>query len=190
MLSHRNLMSQTMNYLADVDVIDPGDCMIHAAPLSTEAGSTVCLTWHAEPTTSSHYPAGLTWARRWASRTLARLHVLLCADHGHKLINTPNVTQVDLSNLKTIVYGGAPMYLEDVKRALDLLGPKLVEIYGQGEAPMTITLRNISIGIEITHAGSTGSDRRGFPAPTWRSGRVGLHDAAAGETGEVSAAMW
>src|SRR3546814_10792440 len=44
-----------------------------------------------------------------------------------------------LSNLKTIVDGGAPMYLEDVKRALDVLGPKLVQIYGQGEAPMTIT---------------------------------------------------
>ena len=31
------------------------------------------------------------------------------------------------------------MYLADVKRALDVLGPKLVQIYGHGEAPMTIT---------------------------------------------------
>ena len=40
---------------------------------------------------------------------------------------------------KTIVYGGAPMYLADLKRALELFGPKLYHLYGQGESPMTIT---------------------------------------------------
>jgi acyl-CoA synthetase (AMP-forming)/AMP-acid ligase II len=46
----------------------------------------------------------------------------------------------DISGIKTIVYGGAPMYIEDVKHALKVLGPKLVQIYGQGESPMTITV--------------------------------------------------
>jgi acyl-CoA synthetase (AMP-forming)/AMP-acid ligase II len=32
------------------------------------------------------------------------------------------------------------MYIEDIKRALSVLGPKLVQIYGQGESPMTITV--------------------------------------------------
>jgi long-chain acyl-CoA synthetase len=31
------------------------------------------------------------------------------------------------------------MYLEDLLRAMDVVGPKLAQIYGQGEAPMTIT---------------------------------------------------
>jgi long-chain acyl-CoA synthetase len=31
------------------------------------------------------------------------------------------------------------MYLADCKRALELLGPKLYNLYGQGESPMTIT---------------------------------------------------
>ena len=31
------------------------------------------------------------------------------------------------------------MYVEDCLRALERIGPKLVQIYGQGEAPMTIT---------------------------------------------------
>ena len=31
------------------------------------------------------------------------------------------------------------MYVEDCQRAIDILGPKLVQIYGQGESPMTIT---------------------------------------------------
>ena len=31
------------------------------------------------------------------------------------------------------------MYVEDCQRALALLGSKLIQIYGQGESPMTIT---------------------------------------------------
>jgi acyl-CoA synthetase (AMP-forming)/AMP-acid ligase II len=43
------------------------------------------------------------------------------------------------ANLKTIVYGGAPMYLADSLRAIDLFGPRLYQLFGQGESPMTIT---------------------------------------------------
>ena len=43
------------------------------------------------------------------------------------------------ANLRTIVCGGAPMYVEDALKALDRFGPRLAQIYGQGEAPMTIT---------------------------------------------------
>jgi long-chain acyl-CoA synthetase len=41
--------------------------------------------------------------------------------------------------IKTIVYGGGPMYLADLAQALDTFGPRLVQIYGQGECPMTIS---------------------------------------------------
>jgi len=42
-------------------------------------------------------------------------------------------------NLKTIVYGGAPMYVADLLRAIELFGPRLYQLYGQGESPMTIS---------------------------------------------------
>jgi long-chain acyl-CoA synthetase len=42
-------------------------------------------------------------------------------------------------NLKTLTYGGAPMYVADCLRAIDLFGPRLYQLLGQGEAPMTIT---------------------------------------------------
>jgi long-chain acyl-CoA synthetase len=47
---------------------------------------------------------------------------------------------IDPTNIRTIVWGGAPMYVEDALKALDRLGPRLAQIYGQGEAPMTITV--------------------------------------------------
>jgi acyl-CoA synthetase (AMP-forming)/AMP-acid ligase II len=49
------------------------------------------------------------------------------------------IAAADLSHLKTIVYGGAPMYLADLEDALAVFGPRLAQIYGQGESPMTIT---------------------------------------------------
>jgi long-chain acyl-CoA synthetase len=41
--------------------------------------------------------------------------------------------------IRTIVYGGGPMYVADIRRALDVMGHRFVQIYGQGESPMTIT---------------------------------------------------
>jgi long-chain acyl-CoA synthetase len=43
-------------------------------------------------------------------------------------------------NIRTVIYGGAPMYVEDARKALDRFGPRLAQIYGQGESPMTITV--------------------------------------------------
>jgi long-chain acyl-CoA synthetase len=43
------------------------------------------------------------------------------------------------AGIKTIVYGGGPMYLADIIEAVDWFGPVFVQIYGQGECPMAIT---------------------------------------------------
>ena len=41
--------------------------------------------------------------------------------------------------IRTIVYGGGPMYLADIRDAIATMGQRFVQIYGQGESPMTIT---------------------------------------------------
>ena len=52
---------------------------------------------------------------------------------------TPALAGAPLSGLKTIYYGGGPMYVNDLLRAIRRFGPRLIQIYGQGGAPMTIT---------------------------------------------------
>jgi long-chain acyl-CoA synthetase len=54
-----------------------------------------------------------------------------------RLIDARRDCNVD--NIRTLVWGGAPMYGEDALRALDRFGPRLAQIYGLGECPMTIT---------------------------------------------------
>jgi fatty-acyl-CoA synthase len=45
----------------------------------------------------------------------------------------------DLSSLRTVLYGAAPMSRDRLVQALDLLGPVFVQFYGQSEAPNTVT---------------------------------------------------
>ena len=55
------------------------------------------------------------------------------------MIDHPAVDQYDHSSLRSVIYGGASMLAEDLKKAIQKLGPCLVQLYGQGESPMTIT---------------------------------------------------
>jgi long-chain acyl-CoA synthetase len=54
-----------------------------------------------------------------------------------RLVDAPG--DCNAQNVRTIVWGGAPMYGEDALCALDRFGPRLAQIYGLGECPMTIT---------------------------------------------------
>ncbi|MBI4199395.1 MAG: AMP-binding protein [Chloroflexi bacterium] len=55
------------------------------------------------------------------------------------LLTGPAREEYDLSSLHTIIYGGAPMYTEPLLQAIRAFGNIFVQIFGQGEAPMTIT---------------------------------------------------
>ena len=56
-----------------------------------------------------------------------------------RLVDHAEAQGLDGTGFKTIVYGGAPMYLADIRRALRVMGPRFVQIYGQGETPMVAT---------------------------------------------------
>ena len=189
MLTHRNLMSMTMNYLADVDSVLPTDSIIHAAPMSH--GSGIYGLPHVARAANTVVPVSggfdvaetLSLIEHWPGATFFFAPTMVT-----RLINAPNIRSADLSNLKTVIYGGAPMYLEDVKRALEILGPKLVEIYGQGEAPMTITGLPKHVYIDTEHPrweeriGSTGFPRTDVEVRTVDEDG---NDVAVGEPGEV-----
>src|SRR4029453_7090379 len=72
-------------------------------------------------------PSRLTYSSyRWlAAPTMVR-----------RLVEEARKSGATGDGIKTIVYGGGPMYLADIKEALSVLGPRFVQIYGQGESPM------------------------------------------------------
>lgn len=139
-LTHRNLLAMTLNYYADVDRPEPGGSILHVAPISHGSG-----LWNfpmlARGVTqvfpdSGRYdvPEMVGLLRRWPDAT-----VFLAPTMVKRLIDHPAVAEIRPGEIRTITYGGAPMYVNDLKKSLDLLGNVMVQLYGQGESPMTIT---------------------------------------------------
>ncbi len=100
-----------------------------------------------------------------------------CLDH-------PATKTADVSSLETIVYGAAPMAATRLREALDVFGPVFLQLYGQAEAPATVTtLRKEEHDPTRPHL--FGSCGRPLPGVT-----VELHDdddneVAVGEVGEI-----
>jgi long-chain acyl-CoA synthetase len=138
MLTHRNLAVMTLNYFVDFDRIAAGDCVLHAAPMSHGSGlwmlpHVAAGACNVVSESGGFEPAEIfSLIERWPGLTLfaAPTMVRRLTEHGG---------ETDTANLKLITYGGAPMYVEDTVAALDRFGPKLAQLYGQGESPMTIT---------------------------------------------------
>lgn len=139
-LSHRNLLAMTLNYYADVDRPQPGGSILHVAPISHGSGlwNFPLLARGAVQVfpDSGRYEvpemAGLL--RRWPDAT-----IFLAPTMVKRLIDHPVAADFRPGEIRTISYGGAPMYVSDLKTSLDLLGNVMVQLYGQGESPMTIT---------------------------------------------------
>jgi long-chain acyl-CoA synthetase len=138
MLTHRNLAQASFAYLTDVDPAAPGDSVLHAAPMSHGSGLYMMahvarMAVNVVPESGGFEPDEIFQLfAHWRSMSMfaAPTMVKRMVDYGG---------DIDPASIRTIVYGGAPMYVEDALKALDRFGPRLAQIYGQGEAPMTIT---------------------------------------------------
>ena len=141
MLTHGNLLGMSMNFYAD---IAPGfscrDVILHAAPLSHGSGlyglpnigkgatNVILASKSFDPPLVFRSIEKYRVTNMFAAPTMIKM-----------LIDHPDVDRCDLSSLRALNYGGAPMLREDLKKAIRKLGPCLVQLFGQGESPMTIS---------------------------------------------------
>jgi long-chain acyl-CoA synthetase len=140
MLTHRNLMTMGLTYFVDVDPIEGRDAIVYGAPMSHGAGiyaipHVMAGARHVVPASGGFDPAEMFEL----ARTVGRLSMFAAPTIVKRLVDHAEATGADGSGFKTIVYGGAPMYLADIQRAVRIMGQRFVQIYGQGESPMVIT---------------------------------------------------
>jgi long-chain acyl-CoA synthetase len=187
-LTHGNLMAMTLNYLADVDHAAVGDHLLHAAPMSHGSGL------YAIPNIAVGATQLIPAARGF---DVDEIRQILAWTPNVKFFAAPTMVMrlVDAIgdddepvNLKAIIYGGGPMYVADSLRALDCFGPRLVQIYGQGEAPMTISVLPVADhfddhdGRRLERLGSVGRAQTGVEMAVLDPNHAPL---PAGEIGEV-----
>jgi fatty-acyl-CoA synthase len=182
MLSHRNLMAMTTAHLADMDAPDEDCTLVHAAPMSHGSGL--------------YIPA---YVSRGARQVISERggfepddFLDLCEQHpGASAFLAPTMVQRVIETgrtrpepLRTIIYGGGPMYVDSMKRALAAFGPVFAQIYGQGESPMTITGLSRADHEDADDAilGSVGYARSGVQVAVLRDDGT---PAPAGEIGEI-----
>ncbi|MCL5777535.1 AMP-binding protein [Limibaculum sp. FT325] len=189
MITHANLMAMSLCYPVDIDPVTAGDCALYAAPMSHGAGlytfiHTRAGARHAVPDSGGvdadeilDLAPRLGGVSMFAAPTIVR-----------RVVQRARARGLTGEGIKTIVYGGAPMYLADIEEAVAAMGPRFVQIYGQGEAPMTISALSRSLVADRSH-------------PRWRErlASVGVAQSCAeiaiadetgrhlapGETGEI-----
>lgn len=167
MISAGNLLAMTLAYLADVD--QPGEEAAHlyAAPMSHGAGLYALVHLlrggrHLLPESGGFEPAEILHL----GRTVGRVSLFAAPTMVRRLVDAVVAGAGDGQGLDTIIYGGGPMYLADIEAAVAAIGPRFVQIYGQGECPMTITALSRRLIADRSH-------------PRWRQRLVSVGQAQA-----------
>ncbi len=189
MLTHGQLAFVVTNHLADlIPGTDENDCSIAVAPLSHGAGIHALLNVaRGAPTVllpSDRLDPELFWQLVEQHRVS---NVFTVPTIVKMLVEDPAVDRHDHSSLRYVIYAGAPMYRADQKRALQKLGPVLVQYFGLGEVTGCITvlppsMHAIDDADPNAHVGSCGRPRTGMqiaildsdlqPVPTGNVGEI------------------
>ncbi|WP_306006719.1 class I adenylate-forming enzyme family protein [Aquicoccus porphyridii] len=152
MISCGNLQAMILSYFTDVDAARTEDTSLYAAPMSHGAGLYNFIyvlrgARHVVPTSGGFDPAEIIG--------LAGHHGNICMFAAptmiRRLVSQAREQGYDGTGLRTIVYGGGPMYLADIQDAVEHLGSRFVQIYGQGESPMSITALSRDLVCDRSH---------------------------------------
>lgn len=140
-LTHRNLTVQAMNYLSDVYNLQSNDVLLHVAPL-THGSGLVALPGIARASLNAIAPQTSFSPTSMFDQIeeLSVTHVAFMAPTQIvKSLSEFDPARWSLESLRAICYGGAPIYVSVLQRAVETFGPVFVQIYGQGESPITAT---------------------------------------------------
>lgn len=152
MMSCGNLMAMTLSYFVDVDTVEPQDAILYAAPMSHGAGLYNFMhvlrgARHVVPDSGGFDAAEILDL----APQLKNVSMFAAPTMVRRLVDAAKSRGRSGEGIKTIVYAGGPMYLADIIEAVDVIGPKFVQIYGQGECPMAITALTRTDVADRTH---------------------------------------
>jgi acyl-CoA synthetase (AMP-forming)/AMP-acid ligase II len=133
-LSERAVSSVAFNLMLDFGPIRPGKSILLPQPLSHGAGyfSVANLIAGAAMYITPRFDPeeAVAMGRRHGIATFKCVPTMLC----------DMLDVADEIPFESVIYGAAPLALPKLEEAVDRYGPVLQQLYGQSEAPMTITV--------------------------------------------------
>ena len=188
------LASMTYTYFVDVDEVKTTDAILYAAPMSHGAGLYNFMhvlrgARHVVPESGGFDPGEIFQL----ARSVGNISMFAAPTMVHRLVDAARAAGETGDGIRTIVYAGGPMYEADILEAIEVMGPRFVQIYGQGECPMGITALSRHDVADRTHArwrarlNSVGTaqsavrvrvlDAYGLDVPTGGIGEIAVHGA-------------
>ncbi len=187
MLTHEVLIFESLAALADSMRLDVEDVGMHAAPLTHGSGHNALVFTMKGCSQVLHQPSGfdvelfLEQVPKYGVNALFMVPTMI-----KMVIDHPLAAETDLSSLRWVIYGGAPMYVEDLRKALSMFGSVFVQLFGQTESPMTGTIlraqEHVLDGPLAERLGSCGRPRAGVQV---RILDESDQQVPPGETGEI-----
>ncbi|MFI0480726.1 class I adenylate-forming enzyme family protein [Actinomadura sp. 9N215] len=181
MLTYAAYLAVAHNLLLEFGPVHAGDKIVLTQPLS-HGGGFFLLPWFLSGATcvvmERFDPIGcIELTERHGAQTLKVVPTMLLQ------MLSAGVTAPDLPALRRIVYGASPMPASRLGELIDAFGDVFVQLYGQAEAPMSITVLD-----ERDHA--AGGRLLSSAGRPWRGVEVRVVDADGqdvrpGEPGEV-----
>ena len=187
-LTHGQLAFVVTNHLCDLmPGTGPDDASLVVAPLSHGAGiHQLAQVAHGVKTilpAGEKFDPDQVWSlvAQWGVTNMFTVPTIV-----KLLVEHPSVDAYDHSSLRYVIYAGAPMYRADQTRALQKLGPVLVQYFGLGEVTGNITVlppAHHHLDDATMRIGSCGFARTGMQVQIQNDAGEEL---AFGETGEIA----
>lgn len=141
MMTAGNIQAMVMGYFAGIRTPTSQDATLYAAPMSHGAGiynfmHVMAGGRHVVPVSGGFDEDEILKI----APKIGNVSMFAAPTMVRRLIDHAKVTGQTGEGIDTIIYAGGPMYLADIIEAVDILGSRFAQIYGQGECPMAITV--------------------------------------------------
>lgn len=189
MLSHKSLMTTALRHYS-MESVGPDDAKLYAAAMSHGAGAfgiSYLLQGGRQiiPESKGFRPAEIYDLLS----TFENVSMFGAPTMVMRLIDDPSLANAKIENLKTIIYGGGPMYVQDIKRAMAAIGNRFHQGYGLTEAPLTVSGLSKAMHGDVNHPRY--DDHLGSVGVPFMGTEIVIRDEAgnplpAGEVGEIT----
>jgi acyl-CoA synthetase (AMP-forming)/AMP-acid ligase II len=196
-LTYLNLSVYVVNTMSPADPESEREATLLSVSVSHVAGMTAILSsiWGGRTLVILPQFDPESWLRAVQEERVT--HSFVVPTMLKRIMEHPNFASYDLSSLKLITYGAAPMPYEVVRRAIDVFNCGLMNAYGQTESTSSLTYlgpedhrltgdpaadekvlkRLRSVGRAMDDATIAIMDARGRPLPSGQEGEICVQSA-------------